>query len=288
VHVTSLQAKACPFCGGADIRALGARSFEGCTWTLAHCSSCGLHFTDPAPTDIQIRGFYSGDFHSQLRQEGASEQFAGDRFRRHIDWISEFVPSGRTLDVGCATGLLPRLLKDRGYAAEGLEMHPETAQWGAKHYGVPIEIGGLDRVASRENSYDLITLTEVVEHTPHPVEFLKAVNRLLKSGGYALVTFPDIRSVKSRYYRLLATLTRREWVWVTCRVPLHIWEFTYATANACFERAGFSIAGFRRHEVDGELAGKFSVLSWPIKPLNLRALASRLGSQMEFMIRKTD
>jgi SAM-dependent methyltransferase len=253
---------------------------------LAHCVSCGLHFTDPAPTDSQISGFYSGDFHSQLRQEGASEQFAGERFRRHVDWIAKFVPSGRTLDVGCATGLLPRLLQDKGYAAEGLEMHPETARWGAAHYGVPIEIGGLERVASREGCYDLITLTEVVEHTPHPVEFLKAVNRLLKSGGYALVTFPDISSVKSRYYRLLATLTRREWVWVTCRIPLHIWEFTYATASASFARAGFSIAGFRRREEDGDFSGKFAALSWPLKPLNLDVLSRRLGSQMEFMIRK--
>jgi hypothetical protein len=180
------------------------------------------------------------------------------------------------------------LLKDRGYQAEGLEMHPETARWGAAHYGVPIQVGDLESMASQHNGYDLVTLTEVVEHTPRPVEFLKTVNGLLKSGGYALVTFPDIRSLKSRYYRLLSNLTGRDWVWVSCRIPLHIWEFTYATASASFERAGFSIAGFRRNEEDGELSGAQAMLGWPVKPLKLWPLAGRLGSQMEFMIRKKD
>ena len=222
----------------------------------------------------------------QLRQPGASEQAFGARFARYVDWVKTFVPSGRTLDVGCSTGLLPRMLQDAGYAAEGIELHPETAQWGAAHYGIPIRTGGIDLVSSEVDSYDLITLTEVVEHMPQPVEFLTSVRPLLKNGGYALVTFPDIASLKSRYYRRLAALTKREWVWVTCHIPLHIWEFTYDTASATFAKAGFSIAGFRRSEADGELTGKFAPLMWPVKPLKIGPLASRFGSQMEFLIRK--
>jgi SAM-dependent methyltransferase len=286
--MTIQPVRTCPLCGRSAIRGLQSKSCQVRTGTLARCESCGLHFTDPTPCDSQIERFYSGDFHAQLRQEGVGEREFGARFQRYVDWIAAFVPSGRTLDVGCATGLLPRMLKDRGYASEGLEMHPETAEWGAAHYGIPIQIGGLDEVASQTGAYDLITLTEVVEHTPHPVKFLTAVNRLLKTGGYALVTFPDIRSLKSRYYRLLSTLTRRDWVWVTCRIPLHIWEFSYETASATFDRAGFSIAGFRRDEQDGELSGAQALLGWPVKPLKMWPLAGRFGSNMEFMIRKKD
>jgi 2-polyprenyl-3-methyl-5-hydroxy-6-metoxy-1,4-benzoquinol methylase len=71
---------------------------------------------------------------------------------------------------------------------------------GAAHYGIPIRTGGLDVLASEQNTYDLVTMTELVEHTPDPVQFPKGVSRILKSGGHALVTFPDISSLKSRYY----------------------------------------------------------------------------------------
>jgi 2-polyprenyl-3-methyl-5-hydroxy-6-metoxy-1,4-benzoquinol methylase len=277
----------CPLCQRAEINHLHERRFQDVNWSLARCASCGLHFTDPTPTESEIRRFYSGDFHVQLRRSGASEQAFGARFARYVDWIRHFVPPGRVLDVGCATGLLPRLLQDAGYVAEGVELHPETAQWGAAHYGIPIKIGSLDVFSSQVNIFDLITLTEVVEHTPHPVEFLVSVHRLLKNDGHALVTFPDIVSLKSRYYRRLARVTRREWVWVTCHMPLHIWEFTYETAIATFAKAGFSIVGFRRSEVNGELSGKFVPLMWPMKPLNLHFLATRFGSQMEFLVRKT-
>jgi SAM-dependent methyltransferase len=174
-HMTIQQPRSCPLCGGTAIRDLQSKSFQDRIWTLALCGSCGLHFTDPAPSSVQIQSFYSGDFHAQLRQEGAGERVFGERFQRYVDWIPSFVPSGRTLDIGCATGLLPRLLKDRGYEAEGLEMHPETAQWGAAHYGIPIQVGDLESMPSQNNGYDLVTLNEVVEHTPRPVEFLKAV-----------------------------------------------------------------------------------------------------------------
>jgi SAM-dependent methyltransferase len=178
------------------------------------------------------------------------------------------------------------MFSDRGFEAEGVEYHPDTAAWGAAHYGIPIRRGGLELVAPLANTYDLVTMTELVEHTPDPVQFLNGVNHILKSGGHALVTFPDISSLKSRYYKLMANLTHREWVWVTCHIPLHIWEFTYETARATFERSGFTIVGFRRVEVDGELDGKAAVLMWPVKPLNLGLLARRFGSQMEFVIRK--
>jgi 2-polyprenyl-3-methyl-5-hydroxy-6-metoxy-1,4-benzoquinol methylase len=280
------RASKCPLCAGGPLDTLHTRVFQEATWHLVRCGSCNLHFTDPIPNDRQIRRFYSSDFHTDLRLPGATERHFGARFNRYVAWIQQFVASGRTLDVGCATGLLPKTLRDRGYDAEGLELNPETASWGAEHYRIPIRNGSLELLASESSCYDLISLTEVVEHTTDPAEFLTNVHRLLKPGGYALVTFPDITAPKSRYYRWLSQLTGREWVWVTCHIPLHIWEFSHSTATALFTKTGFSVAGFRRTEADGELPGKFKVLMWPMKPLNFAPLANLYGSQMEFMIRK--
>ena len=286
-----LQNQSCPLCNATKLRGLYERRSHGVTWRLGHCESCGLHFTDPTPTEDQIRQFYSGDYHQELRTAGASERAFEARFTRYIDWISKFLPSGRSLDVGCATGLLPRMLKDRGYDAEGIELHPETAQWGSRHYGLPIHNETLERLAARhaetsQPGYDLVTLTEVVEHTGNPVEFLRTANSILKPGGFALVTFPDISSLNSSYFRMLSRITGRGWLWITCQIPHHIWEFTHPTAVATFQRAGFSVAGFRRVEGKWSLPGKLAVLTWPVLPLQSGALARRFGTQMEFMLLK--
>ena len=277
---------ACPLCGAGGIRHLHERPFQNVVWKLAHCRSCGLRFTDPTPTDEQLRSFYSGDFHAPLRIPGAAEAMFSERFRRYVDWIVEFVPGGRALDVGCATGFLPWMLRQKGFDVEGIELHPDSARWGAEHYGIPIACGTLELVAPQAESYDLIVLTEIVEHTRQPLEFLRAVRPLLKAGGYALVTFPDITAAKSRYYRWISKLTGREDFWITCHMPFHTWEFTPRTAAATFSKAGFSIAGFRRTETAKGLPGNFARLSWPARLLTLGPVARHFGSQMEFMIRK--
>ena len=278
------QIRPCPLCQSTSTRGLQTRPFQGVDWTLACCESCGFHFTSPLPTDRQVERFYSGDFHDALRSSGGSEQAFGARFDHYVQWIEGFIKSGRSLDVGCASGLLPYKLKQLGFEAEGIEMHPETAAWGSEHYKIPIRVGSLELLAGESDCYDLMTMTEVVEHTQDPIWFMQQVHRLLKPGGFALVTFPDITAFKSRYYQWLAKITGRDWLWVTNRAPLHISEFSYPTAKMLFDKTGFSIAGFRRREEDGELDGKFSIFMWPVKPLHL--FSKQLGSQMEFMIRK--
>lgn len=166
----------CPFCAGTRTEHVYTRVFQGRTWHLARCRDCGLHFTDPIPSDADIAGFYSGSYHEQLLQPGAAEREFGAKFRRYVRWIGEFVPSGRTLDIGCSTGLLPALLMQGGYQAEGLELNSSVAEWGISHYGVSIRTAPFDGTYE-EDAYDLISLTDVLEHTRHPLEFLKLVRR---------------------------------------------------------------------------------------------------------------
>jgi hypothetical protein len=113
------------------------------------------------------------------------------------------------------------------------------------------------------------------------------VNGLLRMGGGVMVTFPDIRSMKSRYYQWLAALTRREWVWTTCSIPHHTWEFTERIAVRCFAESGFSVVRFDRSENrDDGFTGRLALLSMPVKPLSLPILARRFGTQMEFLLKK--
>jgi SAM-dependent methyltransferase len=195
---------------------------------------------------------------------------------------------GRIVDVGCSTGLLVRMLQDAGYDAQGIEHNPESAGWGRSHYGVPIHSLPLEQCPFPRGSLDAVVLTDVLEHTLHPREFLRTLGETLAPGGLVLVAFPDIRSLESRSLRALARVARREWIWNTCHVPLHVWEFTPATARRCFEQAGFRVLELRRSQPTAErgLPGWLGLITFPLRALELPMLARYLGTQMEFVIQK--
>ena len=189
---------------------------------------------------------------------------------------------------GCSTGLFPKLLKDSGYQAQGIELNATSARWGREHFGLPIAEGSIDQLLEGGPCFDLISMTDVLEHTEHPPHEVAKVRQLLRPGGYFLVTFPDIASPSSRYLYLLSKLTGREWIWNTCHIPLHVWEFTYATAMRLFTENGFSLVDFQRCQ---DFAFEATLPGLLASPSNLAAIpgVSRwAGNQMEFLLRRTD
>jgi SAM-dependent methyltransferase len=274
-------------CGGIQATRLKSVDRAGKTYHLALCRICGLHYCDPVPTEEEIVGFYQGDYHQQLRQEGATERIFRNKFLRYRDWVLTFVQGGRSMDMGTATGLFPSLLKAAGFDAEGLEYNQASAEWGSTHYGVRIRAGGMDVMATEPGCYDFISMTDVLEHTHHPLHALQRISRSLKPHGHMLITFPDITSVESKYQCLLVKLTGRDWLWSNCDIPFHVWEFTPDTAKSMFDKAGFDVVGFRRAEETADaLPGIAGLLMMPLNLLTLPALARRLGTRMEFMIRR--
>jgi 2-polyprenyl-3-methyl-5-hydroxy-6-metoxy-1,4-benzoquinol methylase len=278
----------CPACGSSRTKERYRRSHRGRTWSLAQCESCALQFTSPAPTEEDIRSFYSGDYHSELRNALATEEAFGPKFSRYVDMLGRHLYGGRVVDVGCSTGLLVRMLCDRGYEAEGVELNEHSAAWGVERYKVRIHTQPLQACEFRAQSLDAVFMTDVLEHTEHPGQFLRDVGRLLVPGGFAVVTFPDISSVESRYQFLLSRLLRRDWVWSSCHIPLHVWEFSRRTAEACFADAGFRVVEFRRSQLPREENGSLALklLNLPLRLLSLPLVEDHLGTQMEFVIQK--
>jgi SAM-dependent methyltransferase len=278
----------CPLCGCPDIKIIYSRELKG-VWYLARCSECRIHFVQPCPDWEWRANYYSGDYHTPLCKPGATEKVFGPKYHKYSAWIGRFVSSGRSLDVGCSTGLFPSMLRDLGWDAVGLEINQAVAEWGSQHYGVPIHKTTLQDAEFKTNYFDLITMTDVLEHMDGPVEFLRLVKRLMADKGYVFVTFPDIESLESRYYRLMSRLFRRPWLWIRCNIPKHIWEFSKATAERCFHQAGFRVVGFRRWQprtLVGE--GRLRMLSLPLRPLELTPFSQLFGSQMWFMLQREE
>jgi SAM-dependent methyltransferase len=287
VMAADAPAAPCPLCHETRTQRIFKRFRFGREWSLTRCSVCGLHFTEPPPTPEDLFVFYGGSYHLGLREAGGTEGAFGEKYRSYIQFIRGQVPPGSsTLDIGCATGLFPKMLQELGYRSEGVEFNADSAKWGQEHFHVSIHQGTLDTLLERGRTFDFISMTDVLEHTVSPPDEVRKVRRLLNRGGHFMVTFPDILSASSRYLRVLSSWARREWIWETCHIPLHTWEFTYPTAVRLFTENGFSLVQFRRSQAFWFEFSKLGLLSLPVNIAALPGLRAFAGSQMELLLRK--
>ncbi len=75
---------------------------------------------------------------------------------------------GRLLDIGTGGGSFPYIASKRGWKAEGCEPNRWLCEWALENYGLPIRPGTVFDQKYPAKSYDVVTLWDVLEHTPDP------------------------------------------------------------------------------------------------------------------------
>lgn len=103
----------------------------------------------------------------------------------------EGIPYRTLLDVGCGTGYLLELLKNRQEADYyGLDLSPRMlAEAGARLSGsVSLTEGGADHLPYADAFFDVVTCVQSFHHYPYPEAAMAEVLRVLKPGGYYILS----------------------------------------------------------------------------------------------------
>jgi SAM-dependent methyltransferase len=93
------------------------------------------------------------------------------------------------LDVGTHAGRFIATAQAAGWQAEGIELNPRTAAYAAERTGLPVRQLNVMDVESPAR-FDAITITDVLEHIPRPLEVLTRAATLLAPGGWIAVKVP--------------------------------------------------------------------------------------------------
>jgi SAM-dependent methyltransferase len=204
---------------------------------VLRCASCGFGFRASRVDENALEQLYAdldiNVYESELRGRLATA-------RRHLRIVHHYCSPARLLDVGCASGLFLRTAADQGWNVIGVE--PSTAlsalaSNNLKDRGVVVA-ATLQNANLEEKSFDAVTLWDVLEHVPNPLEFLDACARLLKPDGFLFVNVPDLDSIQAR---LLGT----RWPLL---LPEHLNYFCRKSLTLCGERAGLSRVGMGRRK----------------------------------------
>ena len=124
--------------------------------------------------------------------EGTHWWFAGRRqiISGFIDRICKgFTHRPRILDVGCGTGANLEMLANFG-DAEGVDVSTEALSFCKQRGLQSVRLGEAEKLPYPDQSFDLVTGLDVVEHLDDDLAGLREMRRVLKPGGRALLFVP--------------------------------------------------------------------------------------------------
>ena len=139
-------------------------------------------------------------------------------------------PGQRLLDVCCGDGGDAAGLQQLGWDVEGVEVDPTAVQV-ARGRGLTVHQGTLEQQKFPEASFDVLTMSHVVEHLHHPQQVLRECLRVLRPGGSLVVATPNVRGMMHGKYRQH---------WLGLDPPRHLILFSQLSLSAVAVQAGFA------------------------------------------------
>lgn len=195
----------CAVCGSSVSKLLFRQTFSEMSsgsllqgYDVVVCAECGFGFADHLPDQAEFDAHYRDMSKYEYQEQGGQEtEHDLVRFRAISDTIIPFLPgsNARLLDIGCATGRLLALFKEKGHGnVVGLDPSPLCAQGADKLYGVRVLTGAISEIAQvmvAEPPFDCIILSGVLEHIRDLEQALLQISDLLVKDGLLFIEVPD-------------------------------------------------------------------------------------------------
>jgi len=165
------------------------------------------------PEAIYDERYFKGGVYRDYFSE---ESTMVDYFERKIRLIEKHLPvSGRVLDIGCAAGFFLKAMKKRGYEVSGMDISECATRYARESLGVGITTGDITSASLPADSFDIITMWDVLEHLRDPMVAIRQAHRSLKDTGTLVVETLNIDSLN---FKLLG----RRWPLWYPPLPYHL------------------------------------------------------------------
>lgn len=219
-------------------------------YSLYWCRDCGFGQIDPRPARDQIASYYdvASYYTHENPQPGVKNHDASllDRLRIKLAWKRDqgsdlddawwrkrFGAKVSICDLGCGNGEILDRVRRLGHAGVGVEPDPE-ARNAAIRRGLNVLAGTAEDLPGemRNERFDCVVMTHVLEHTLDPRQALLNAAGLLNDRGILVVETPNNQA---------RGLTRSGVVWPWLDVPRHLNFFTSRSLQAICQASGLDV-----------------------------------------------
>lgn len=198
---------------------------------IHHCSQCNTAFVTPCEVDQQVYNL----IYQKIGEVPGYDRYLNyaDRVLKEEDPLKylceaediywsvrealKLCPTNnpKILELGSGFGYLTYALHKSGYDIKGLEISSVAVEEATRRYGDLFICGDAFEFSQKSGSiYDVVILTEVIEHVPNPQALLSAIDAMLKPGGKVIITTPNKTPYPS------------DILWETEPPPIHLWWFS--------------------------------------------------------------
>jgi 2-polyprenyl-3-methyl-5-hydroxy-6-metoxy-1,4-benzoquinol methylase len=153
------------------------------------------------------------------------------------------------LELGCASGYLTEHLNQNGNIVDIVEQDRDDAEKAGK-FARKSYIGDLEDpkfLSQIQNDYDVVIAADVLEHLAYPEKTLIFIKRVLKKGGYLIVSLPNIASWPIR--KELFFKGKFEYTETGILDKTHLRFFTFYTLQNFLKSDGFNIDEIYKMEI---------------------------------------
>jgi 2-polyprenyl-3-methyl-5-hydroxy-6-metoxy-1,4-benzoquinol methylase len=224
-----LEYVACALCKNDNTELLFGLSREGkqlieawppgVIFKLVRCRECGLAYVNPRISQGTSDHVYS--LEQELTYFQQTYQARSNSYRTLIHQANQWLDTHQAslLDVGCGDGALLKVAAERGIKVTGTEASKALSRIVSQELG-PKTIWHGELNELEHQSFDIISLINVLEHVHHPDKLLEDIAGLVKVGGIVLIHVPNFGGVPAR-------LRGSKWHHLE---PLeHLYYFTFGT-----------------------------------------------------------
>ncbi|SMF79631.1 class I SAM-dependent methyltransferase [Candidatus Pelagibacter sp. HIMB1321] len=215
-------------------------------YQLRKCKNCEVIFNN-----LDLKKFSKSDFFKSNKvnsKDFREEMIKTYNYRKKIFGLERFkyikkkiFPNKKkfkVLDLGCGSGYFISVLKDKKIMNKGIDLDVNRIEF-CKSLKLNAQLSELS--SEKNNSYDLITMFDAIEHFFDPIKELKTATKKLKSKSYILAFTPNINSLSFELMREDLNLLA---------VFRHICFFNKESLNYLSRKAGLKIKSIEYFGLD--------------------------------------
>jgi len=202
-------------------------------------------------------------FKKFYNKDGTPKVQSDKYINRIIDAEQFSTTRGKLLELGAARGGFLKVMKDRGWEVEGIEISQDAVDFGKEHLGLNLYCGILEDFKTT-NSYDVVCMYQTLEHVSNPAYVIQRSFELLNQNGKLIIEVPNRHCFEMIYSQRRRTLSYD--------LPRHLSHFAPETIQKKLVATGFKQVHIFLHP-DDHTTDFFAFLA-KLKPSSKAAAAS--------------